>query len=343
MRKNMFIDEITVHLKAGLGGNGCVSFRREKYIPKGGPNGGDGGKGGDVILICDHNLSDLNEFHFKNHYSAKEGEAGKGSQCSGKDGSDCELRLPPGTIVYGSENHRKVAELVKHGQKIVLLKGGKGGLGNLHFKSSTNQAPRQFTPGGEPEEASFILELKTMADIGLVGFPNAGKSTLVNSITAARRKTGPYPFTTITPSVGVIEYTESYNRLTLADIPGLIEGAHQNKGLGHRFLRHIERCKILVIIIDMAGEDGREPWKDYKSLIEELVCYKKSLLEKPRLIAANKMDEPIALENLKKFKQKVKDIEIVPISCLSEEGLPELKQILLSRVRESEIKDSPLS
>jgi GTP-binding protein len=329
----MFFDEITVHLKAGKGGDGCMSFRREKYIPEGGPNGGDGGRGGNITLVCDHNVGDLTKYHFKNHYEAKNGEPGRGNQQYGHYGDSIELPLPPGTIVYDLNTGRQVAELLEDGQKVELLRGGKGGLGNIHFKSSTNQAPRKTTLGELGEEGSFRLELKTMADIGLVGFPNAGKSSLLNAITDAHPKMAAYPFTTLFPNVGVIHYPDYYSRLYIADIPGLIVGASENKGLGHRFLRHIERCPILIFILDMAGEDGRDPLKDYTNLLNELNLYDPELLKKPHIVAANKMDEAVALENLKRFKKKHKTM-VQPISCLSGEGLDDLKNTLWKLVKE---------
>lgn len=324
----MFVDEKIVLLKAGNGGDGCASFRREKYIPKGGPNGGDGGKGGDIILECDTNISDLTQYHFKSHWNAKNGESGKSNQKHGSNGENCLLKLPAGTIIYDLETGAVVAELTENKQKIVLIEGGKGGLGNIHFKSSTNRAPREFTPGEKIEAREFKFVLKTIADIGLVGYPNAGKSSLTNLITKAQPKTGAYPFTTKSPIIGIIEYPDLYKRLKLADIPGLIEGASENRGLGHRFLRHIERCRILLIIIDMAGYDGRDPLKDYESLKNELNLYDPKLLEKNIIVAANKMDLPEAKDNLKRFKKKYKT-KILPISCLNEEGIDDLKSYLL--------------
>jgi len=321
----MFIDEVTVYLKAGRGGDGCASFRREKFIPKGGPDGGDGGKGGDIVLICDANQSDLNEYFLKKSWKAQTGEAGMRRQKAGKAGQDLTLRLPLGTVIYETQTQQPIAELTVDGEKIILLKGGKGGIGNVHFKSSIHQSPREFTYGDEGEEGYFRLEIKTIADIGLVGFPNAGKSSFMNAITDAHRKIAPYPFTTIHPSVGIIHYPETYERLILADIPGLIHGASQNRGLGHRFLRHIERCQVLLFMIDMAGIDGRHPWDDYRDLLNELKLYDPALLNKPRLIAANKIDEDISIEHLKTFQTMFPQIDIYPISCLLGDGIEALK------------------
>ena len=321
----MFIDEATVILKAGDGGKGSAGFRREKFIPYGGPDGGDGGKGGDVYALGDENVSDLEKYSFTPNLSAGDGGNGMGRQKTGASGADAYLRVPPGTVVYNEENGAVVAEVLRHNEKILLLRGGQGGLGNLHFKSSTNRAPRQFTYGTEGEFGQFRLVLKSIADAGMVGYPNAGKSSLVSLITRANPKIGAYPFTTLHVNIGTLEYPEHYEKLKLADIPGLIDGASDNKGLGHKFLRHIERCKVLVIMIDMAGTDGRKPADDYKHLLKELSLYSEDLLKKPMIVAANKMDEDAAVKNLKSFKRKYPKLDIIPISCLSEEGIADLK------------------
>lgn len=321
----MFIDEATVILKAGDGGKGSAGFRREKFIPYGGPDGGDGGKGGDVYALGDENVSDLEKYSFTPNLSAGDGGNGMGRQKTGASGADAYLRVPPGTVVYNEENGAVVAEVLRHNEKILLLRGGQGGLGNLHFKSSTNRAPRQFTYGTEGEFGQFRLVLKSIADAGMVGYPNAGKSSLVSLITRANPKIGAYPFTTLHVNIGTLEYPEHYEKLKLADIPGLIDGASDNKGLGHKFLRHIERCKVLVIMIDMAGTDGRKPADDYKNLLKELSLYSEDLLKKPMIVAANKMDEDAAVKNLKSFKRKYPKLDIIPISCLSEEGISDLK------------------
>ena len=256
---------------------------------------------------------------------AGDGGNGMGRQKTGASGADAYLRVPPGTVVYNEENGAIVAEVLRHNEKILLLRGGQGGLGNLHFKSSTNRAPRQFTYGTEGEFGQFRLVLKSIADAGMVGYPNAGKSSLVSLITRANPKIGAYPFTTLHVNIGTLEYPEHYEKLKLADIPGLIDGASDNKGLGHKFLRHIERCKVLVIMIDMAGTDGRKPADDYKNLLKELSLYSEDLLKKPMIVAANKMDEDAAVKNLKSFKRKYPKLDIIPISCLSEEGIADLK------------------
>ncbi|MEI6248525.1 MAG: GTPase ObgE [Verrucomicrobiota bacterium] len=330
----MFIDEAKVILKSGAGGHGCVSFRREKFIPKGGPDGGNGGKGGDVVLLCDRNEGDLQAYRWQPHRSARNGTPGMGRQCAGPDGEDLILPVPPGTQVVDDVSGRLLAELTEHNERVVILAGGKGGMGNMNFKSSVNQAPRRTTPGYPGEFGTYRLVLKTIADIGLVGYPNAGKSTLTNAFTAARPKMAPYPFTTLHVNVGVIEYPETFGRIFMADIPGLIEGAHENRGLGHQFLRHIERCTLLVFILDMAGSENRQPWDDFRILERELALYSPILARKPRLVVANKMDLPEAAANLAKFCEKV-PVLVVPISCYSLEGFENLKATLWKFVKGS--------
>ncbi|HTB64286.1 MAG TPA: GTPase ObgE [Opitutales bacterium] len=332
----MFVDEAEVILRAGRGGDGCVGFRREKFMPKGGPDGGDGGKGGDVVLIGDENVGDLTQFRYSPNLHAKNGDGGQGRDRFGHAGADLELRMPLGTVVMNDETERVVTELTKQNERVILLHGGKGGLGNLHFKSSTNRTPMQSTGGQPGEEGKFRLVLKTIADVGLVGYPNAGKSSLTGCLTHAHPKTGAYPFTTLHANVGIIEYPKIYERISLADIPGLIEGASENRGLGHEFLRHVERCRLLLILLDMAGVDGRDPLEDYNHLLEELENYDPAMLKKPRLVAANKMDEPAAVDNLKRFKKKFKKVTIQKISCLSGEGLDELKDAMREKVRGAE-------
>jgi GTP-binding protein len=330
----MFVDECVIKASAGDGGRGCISFRREKYEPWGGPNGGDGGAGGDVVLLGSHDTNNLVDYKFKQHWKGARGEHGLGKDCNGKEGRDAELRLPLGTIVTDVATGRVVAEIVVDGQRVVLCKGGNGGWGNTHFKTSTNRAPSRANPGQPGEHGEYRLVLKSIADVGLVGFPNAGKSSLTNAITKAHPKTAAYPFTTLHPQIGVIEfkdYVRGDKRLLLADIPGLIEGASENRGLGHRFLRHVERCALLLIIVDMAGNDGRDPGEDYRQLLNELKLYDPALLRKPRLVAANKMDLPSAAANLSKFKRRNR-VDTVEISCLEGTGLEELKKELLKRV-----------
>jgi GTP-binding protein len=323
----MFVDEAKVILKAGNGGRGCLSFLREKYRPNGGPNGGDGGDGGDVILVCDRNVADLTDYKFVPHASAKNGEPGRGSNCHGANGASCFLKVPEGTVIINNETDAVATELLADGERVMLLKGGIGGKGNVNFKSSVNQAPRKITLGTPGETGEFTFILKTIADIGLVGFPNAGKSSLVNILTNAQQRAAPYPFTTLNPKVGVIHYPEAHERLTIADIPGLISGAHKNRGLGIKFLKHIERCKILLFLIDVAAVDGRDPVADYGALVEELAHYGGELLKKERLIVANKIDLPTAKEHLLAFKRAIGG-EIFTISCVKNDGIVELREKL---------------
>lgn len=334
----MFIDETTIKAKAGDGGRGCVSFRREKYEPWGGPNGGDGGKGGDVMLVGDDDQNNLLDFKYKPHWTGERGEHGQGKDCNGHEGKPAILRVPLGTVAYDVATGEVVVEILEDHQEFVLCKGGKGGFGNTKFKSSVNRSPRNTGPGEPGEAGIYRLELKSIADVGLVGFPNAGKSSLTNLITNARPKTAPYPFTTLQPQIGIVDYPAEYDRLVMADIPGLIAGASAGKGLGHRFLRHIERCKILLLIIDMAGTDTRDPRDDYKQLLQELELYDPALLDKPRLVAANKMDEDAAVANLKKFQKRYAKVELISISCLTEVGIPKLRKELLKRVKKMRAK-----
>jgi GTP-binding protein len=327
----MFYDELTVTLRAGNGGDGCVSFRREKYIPKGGPDGGNGGRGGSVIIECDENVSDLRAYHFNPLSQAEKGEQGRGRDQHGKSGKDLILKFPAGSVFTRTEDDEIVAELTQHGQRITLLQGGLGGRGNATFKSSTNQAPRQFTPGTEGACGEYLVTLKVIADVGLVGFPNAGKSSLLGAITNATPKTAPYPFTTKNPSVGLMDDPDNYRRLRIGDIPGLIEGASENRGLGHQFLRHIERCKLLLILIDIAGVDQRDPWSDYRQLLKEMKLYSEALLDKPRIVVLNKVDLLEDQKPVQAFKRKLK-APVLQISCAEGTGLEELKQRLFEEV-----------
>ncbi|MGC9450952.1 MAG: GTPase ObgE [Oceanipulchritudo sp.] len=330
----MFVDEVEVKLRAGDGGNGCVSFRREKFVPKGGPDGGDGGDGGSVILRADENTADLRAYHFKPHWGAQDGQHGKGQARKGRRGGDCLMKVPPGTVVVDPQSGEILMELLEPGEEKVLLQGGSGGWGNLRFKSSVNQAPRQFKEGTPGQRGSFRLILKAIADIGLVGYPNAGKSTLISALTKATPRTADYPFTTLHPVIGVLESGhEDGFRVLLADIPGLIEGAYANKGLGHKFLRHIERCKGLVILVDLSGLEDRKPWEDYQNLLKELDQYGQGLAGKPRLVVVNKIDETAAANNLEPFRRAT-GINPIAVSCLLGEGLPQLKKSLFAFARE---------
>ena len=328
----MFFDETKVFLKAGNGGDGCMSFLRQKYMPKGGPNGGNGGKGGDLILQADENVADLRNYHFKKHWKAKNGEPGRGSDQNGRGGDPCILKVPMGTEVREMDSGELICELLDHEQEVLLLEGGKGGRGNATFKSSINQTPRQFTEGKIGMEGEYKFTLKTIADIGLVGFPNAGKSTLLNVMSNATPKIDSYPFTTLVPTVGVIDYPDDFKTLTMADVPGLIEGAAENRGLGHRFLRHVERCKLLLFLLDLAATDGRNPCDDFEHLRRELVEYDPLLGKKLFLVAGNKIDEDSADKYIKEFSQRFPDIELIPISAILEEGLDKLKNNLIAEL-----------
>ena len=394
----MFIDEIKVFARAGHGGKGCVAFLREAYRPKGGPSGGNGGRGGDVILQADHDLNNLLNQFYQPRLIAEEGEGGMGKGMDGHAGKDLIIKVPCGTLVWrlpsaapeleepqpdedeetsepppiflssgkrplirhsGSDRAMEIdlsqendapapapksddkgeliADLTTDGQQFILCKGGRGGLGNRNFATSVRQAPRFAQPGEVGAEGDFLLELRIIAEAGLVGYPNAGKSTLLAAISKARPKIAPYPFTTLTPQIGIVEYPD-WRRLTMCDVPGLIDGAHRNVGLGHAFLRHIERCKVIVILLDMAGTDNRAPWDDYKGLLNELDLYDPALLNKPRLVIANKMDEPAAEANLKTFKRKVRKITILPISAAFDEGIDKFKQIVRAAAEETSAK-----
>lgn len=314
----MFVDRIKLYVKAGNGGNGCISFLREKFLPKGGPNGGNGGNGGSVIIRACKSRDSLVDLKYQQHATAKSGEPGQGSDKHGANADDLIILVPPGTLVMDHENDcYEIDDLEEVGQEILVAAGGQGGRGNKSFATSTNRAPRKATPGFPGEERTLLLELKTIADVGLVGYPNAGKSTFLKAVSDAEPKTAPYPFTTLHPMVGVIEF-DDYTRMTIADIPGLIDGAHENIGLGHHFLRHIERTKVLLYVLDMAGTDNREPWDDFENLQKELELYQKGLTEKPSIILANKMDEEASRDKLEELKKRV-DLPII-------ESIAELKE-----------------
>src|SRR6266436_4265378 len=333
----MFVDRIKVFAQAGNGGRGSVSFRREKFVPKGGPDGGDGGRGGDVILRADRHVDNLSNLFYEPIIKAKSGGHGMGKKMHGKSAPAKIVKAPVGTIVWPADEKGRptsaapIVDLTRDGQEFVLCRGGAGGKGNVHFKSSRNRAPRQYTEGEEGEQGHFLLELRTIADAGLVGYPNAGKSTLLRKVSAARPKVAAYPFTTLHPIVGVMEMP-GYRRATIADIPGLIEGAHRGVGLGHEFLRHITRCRILVFVIDVAGSEGRNPIEDLQNLRREIDLYDPALSSRPWLVVANKMDLPNANENLETLQEKFSKIRIVPISAANGEGIDTLKKALAERM-----------
>ena len=387
----MFIDEVKIFARAGHGGKGCVAFLRETFRPKGGPSGGNGGRGGDVILQADHDLNNLVAQFYQARLLAQNGEHGLGKGMDGHAGKDLVVKVPCGTLVWRlastkpadppnadddqegeskplylstgkrpklryagrerafeinleeqpvqpanvQEKGELIADLTGHGQEFVLCKGGRGGLGNRNFATAARQAPRFAQPGESGEEGDFLLELRLIADVGLVGYPNAGKSTLLAAISKARPKIAPYPFTTLHPQIGMVEYLD-WHRLTVCDVPGLIEGAHKNIGLGHAFLRHVQRCKVLVILLDMAGTDGRQPWDDYQNLINEIGLYDPAMLGKTRIVVANKMDEPIAEANLKKFKRKIPKTPVLPIAAAFDEGIAKFRKTIREAVEGSE-------
>jgi GTPase len=382
----MFVDRVKIFAQAGSGGRGCVSFRREKFVPKGGPDGGDGGRGGNVILRADRHVDNLANLFYEPLIKAKNGGHGMGKKMSGRAGADKLVKVPVGTIVWRAEQNVPVilsevegsretnstvspqdgkpglapkrfrgciaastslrmtekhplTDLARDGQEFVLCRSGAGGKGNVHFKSSRNRAPRQYTEGEEGEQGHFLLELRTIADAGLVGYPNAGKSTLLRKISAARPKVAAYPFTTLHPIVGVIEFP-GYLRATVADIPGLIEGAHCGLGLGHEFLRHITRCRVLVFVVDVAGSEGRSPVEDLQNLRREIDLYDPSLSSRAWLVVANKMDLPGAKENLTALQARFPKLQILPTSAAQGEGIDALKQALATRITDSQESDS---
>ena len=380
----MFVDEIKIYARAGHGGKGCIAFHREKFAPKGGPSGGNGGRGGNVILQADHDLNNLIAQFFNSRLLAENGEPGMGKGMDGHAGKDLIVKVPCGTLVWklptshapaeegdpempgrppipastgqrpvmryaggeralefnmakdydeptASDTSRPpqegelVADLTTNGQQFILCKGGRGGLGNRNFATSVRQTPRFAQPGEPGDESDYLIELRIMADVGLVGYPNAGKSTLLTAISRARPKVAAYPFTTLHPQIGIVEYPDEH-RLVVCDVPGLIEGAHLNVGLGHEFLRHIERCKVLVLLLDMAGTDGRTPWDDHQQLLSELGLYDPALLNKPHIVVANKMDEPAAEANLRKFKRRVPKTPVLPIAAAFDEGIDRFRK-----------------
>ena len=323
----MFVDRVTIKVKGGDGGKGCISFRREKYVPRGGPNGGDGGNGGSVVLRATVNEQSFVDLYYMPHHEGRRGGHGLGKDCHGARGADAVVRVPVGTVVHDAASDEILADLSEDGQEFVAARGGRGGAGNTRFRTSENRAPRVAGPAGPGEERELRLELKTVADVGLVGYPNAGKSTLISAISDAHPKTAPYPFTTLHPNVGVVTFPDFF-RFTVADIPGLIDGAHLNVGLGHDFLRHIERCRVLVYVLDTAGVDNRRPWEDLAALRKELELYKEGLTGKPSLIVANKMDLPKAEANLKRLRKHVGHQAVLPISALEQQHTTKLVNAL---------------
>lgn len=334
----MFIDEAVIRVKAGGGGNGCMAFRREKFVPRGGPSGGDGGRGGDVIMESSERHNTLVHFRFNPEYNAERGRHGEGSNCTGRDGESVVLKVPVGTIVYDKESGEKLYDFSQPDERVVIAHGGRGGRGNQHFATSTHQAPREFELGKPGEERVLRLELKLLADVALVGYPNVGKSTLISRISAARPKIADYPFTTLQPNLGVVTigelpHEESY---VVADIPGLIEGAHTGTGLGTQFLRHIERTRLLAHLVDVSDASGRpDPVKDFKVILEELASFGAELEKKPMIVVASKIDvvNPEKLARLRKHVKKLK-LDLYEISAVTGKGIPELKYAMGRSVAE---------
>tara|TARA_Y100000589_G_scaffold171346_1_gene162670 strand:+ start:14 stop:1216 length:1203 start_codon:yes stop_codon:yes gene_type:complete len=396
----MFVDSVKIVARAGHGGNGCVALLREAFRPKGGPCGGDGGRGGDIVLEACHDINNLVAQYYSPRIVAKNGLPGQGKGKTGKSGPTVVVKVPCGTTIWrlvdpktariqeayqrgsdsgqedlseseasieepgaadgmirhqGSERAVEIdleqnqeeetdseprlqkelaADLVEDGQRFVLCRGGKGGLGNQHFANSKHQTPRFAQPGQPGDEGTFLLELRILAEIGLVGYPNAGKSTLLTAISKARPKIAPYPFTTLHPQIGVLEFSD-YHRITVCDIPGLIDGAHQNVGLGHAFLRHIQRCRALVLLIDMAGTDARKPWDDFKQLRKELELYDPKMLKKPYVVAANKMDMEEAQDHLRSFKRRLRGVKVIELAAAFDEGVSPLKDVMRAMAAQS--------
>ena len=323
----MFVDEAIIDVKAGNGGGGSIAFRREKYIPKGGPDGGDGGDGGSVFFVADPNKNTLLDFAGRHHWHADCGEHGMGKKMAGKSGQNLVIRVPPGTLIYDDDYNILLADLDAPQRQVVIAQGGKGGRGNWHFRSSTNQAPRYAEPGTPGQQRRLKLELKLIADVGLVGMPNAGKSTLVRAISAARPKVADYPFTTLEPQLGIVELGGD-RRIVVADIPGLIEGAHHGAGLGDAFLRHIERTKIIVHMLDLYPQDGSDPAENHRKIRRELEAFSPKLAEKREIVAANKMDLAVDDIALEKLRGELANTEVFAISGASHQGLERLMEHL---------------
>jgi len=323
----MFVDKAKIYVKGGDGGDGLVSFRREKYVPEGGPAGGDGGKGADIIFRVDEGLRTLMDFRYQRHFKAPRGEKGRNKSQHGANAENMIVRIPPGTVIIDDDTQEVIADLTRHGQQVVVAKGGRGGRGNIRFATPNNPAPELAENGEEGQERWIVLELKVMADVGLVGFPSVGKSTLLSVVSAAKPKIGAYHFTTITPNLGMVDVGDGRS-FVMADLPGLIEGASEGVGLGHEFLRHVERTRLIVHVIDMAGSEGRDPFEDWQKINGELEQYNAELAKRPQIIVANKMDIPEAADNLKEFRKQIAEIdpelEILEMSSLTRQGVQEV-------------------
>lgn len=326
MKTITFKDRVRLYVQAGNGGDGCIAFRREKYVPRGGPSGGDGGNGGSVFIEATTNADSLLDLYYRPHQRAAHGGNGQTKDCHGRNGEDLVIPVPCGTVATNHETGERIGEVLTAGERLRLAQGGKGGLGNIHFATPSNQAPREATPGTQGEQVTVSLELKLVADAALVGYPNAGKSTLLGRLTNAHPKVAAYPFTTLNPVIGTLQY-EDFKTLTIADVPGLIDGAHTGAGLGHDFLRHIERTRMLVFVLDIAGVDGRHPADDFEGLCHELTAYDAELADRPRIVLANKCDQPEAMLYLEEFKERT-GLNPVRISAIENEGIDYVRQAL---------------
>ena len=337
----MFVDEVNIHVEAGHGGRGCLAFRREKFVPRGGPSGGDGGHGGSVYLVASPHINTLINFRFHPEFEAQRGEHGMGSNCTGHGGADLDLAVPIGTLVYektpeGEPPYRLMADLAEEGQRVLLAKGGRGGMGNARFATSTNRAPRKVQPGEPGEIKDLRLELKLLADVGLVGFPNAGKSTMIARISAARPKIADYPFTTLVPNLGVVRLGEDRS-FVVADVPGLIEGAHRGLGLGHQFLRHLERTKVLVHLVDVSSATGRDPVSDLDIIRQELERFQPTLAAKPQIVAASKIDAVDDESRVATVARRAAELQLpfLRVSAVTGAGIPELLEAMWQRLAAS--------
>jgi GTP-binding protein len=329
----MFIDEVRILVKAGDGGNGCLAFRREKYVPRGGPSGGDGGRGGDIYLVSTEHQNTLIQFRFNPEHKAQRGRHGEGSDCTGAEGHSIDLQVPVGTVVYDEASGERLHDFTTPGERFLVARGGRGGKGNARFATSTHQAPTEHEPGKPGQERRLRLELKLLADVGLVGFPNAGKSTLISRISAARPKIADYPFTTLEPQLGVVSL-DDYRSFVVADIPGLIEGAHLGHGLGMQFLRHIERTRLLAHLVDVSEASGREPAHDFETVMAELASFSEDLAAKPMIVVATKMDaaqDPARVESLRRIAAD-RGLAFFEISSVTGQGLDELRYAMAERV-----------
>jgi GTPase len=346
-----FVDEVDIHVAAGHGGAGALSFRREKFVPRGGPDGGNGGKGGSVYLVADTHRNTLIHFRYTSEYAARRGGQGEGSLRTGRDGADLDIPVPVGTTVYRfdpetPDSDELLADLTHVGQRVLVARGGRGGLGNAHFATSTNRAPRKHQPGEPGEEFHLRLKLKLLADVGLVGFPNAGKSTFIARVSAAKPKIADYPFTTLTPNLGVVTLSGDRS-FVVADVPGLIEGAHAGHGLGHQFLRHIERTKVLIHLVDVSGASGRDPVQDFDTIRKELELYNRELIEKPHLVAANKLDAVDEPERVAQLEARARErgLPFFKISAVTGDGVPQLLEAAwphIAEAREAEAQAAAL-